>query len=44
MTYFAGTSFENEQDGVQPVEEMLEAVGEDMFAFGGGRVERSESA
>lgn len=44
MTYFAGASFENEQDGVQPVEEMLEVVGEDRFALGSGRVERSESA
>lgn len=44
MTYFASASFENEQDGVQPVDEMLEVVGEDRFALGSGRVERSESA
>lgn len=44
MTYFAGASFENEQDGVQSVEEMLKVVGEDRFALGSGRVEMSESA
>lgn len=44
MTYFANASFENEQDSVQPVDEMLEVVGEDRFALGSGRVKRSESA